>query len=97
MQGIEFKAVAYITPPAIETLIPKKEKNNGYIATGIYADIFSVLSKTLNFTYSVNMAKYGSSGKPGVNGTWTGIIGDLQRGKYNISNSTKNHTSITLS
>ncbi|GBN88129.1 Glutamate receptor ionotropic, delta-1 [Araneus ventricosus] len=59
-------------------------KRNGRIE-GIEGRFLDLLSKTLRFRYRLKIAPDGEPGKKNKNGTWTGLIGMLQRKEIDMA------------
>ena len=47
---------------------------------GYTADILARLALAIGFEYEIRLVKDGKYGRPGENGTWTGMIGEVYRG-----------------
>ena len=47
---------------------------------GYLADLLTKLSKYAGFNYEIRLVRDGKLGQAEENGTWSGMIGELQRG-----------------
>ncbi len=47
---------------------------------GFLVDVLEHVSKAVGFDYELRLAMDGQMGGRGENGTWTGMLGELQRG-----------------
>ena len=89
MQGAKLKIQALVYPPYYNEMIPTDSPeefrfslNNG----GMYADLWFVLQSFLNFTYVLTKPPDGQAGVLKSDGTWTGMIRELQEQRIDIGN-----------
>ena len=80
LRGTELKIAALPTQPYLEM-----DKDKDLVMSGMYPDVFHVLQGLLNFTYIFSQPQDGSWGIRHENGSWSGMIGQLQRGEIDIA------------
>ena len=90
MQGAKLKIQALVYPPYYNEMIPTDSPeefrfslNNG----GMYADLWFVLQSFLNFTYVLTKPPDGQAGVLKSDGTWTGMIRELQEQRIDMCKS----------
>ena len=52
---------------------------------GYLADVWNTLQETLNFTTMIRESSDGNWGSPNPDGTWTGMLGMIQRDEIDIT------------
>ena len=84
MQGAKLKAVNIVYPPYVNEMIPTGSPGEFTMNGGMYADLFSALQSVLNFTYVLTKPPDGQGGVLQSDGTWTGMIRELQEQRVDI-------------
>ena len=64
--------------------IATSEEGDLLLAGGIFADIFQELSRSLNFFYTVITPPDGEWGRVKSDGTWSGMVGQLEAKKVDF-------------
>ena len=65
--------------------ITPDEKGGAVLKEGIFVDLFLELQKVLNFSYTAYPSPDGQWGTLREDGSWTGVVGELQRKKADIA------------
>ena len=89
MQGAKLKIQALVYPPYYNEMIPTDSPGEFRFSTmdgGMYADLWFVLQSFLNFTYVLTKPPDGQAGVLKSDGTWTGMIRELQERRIDIGN-----------
>ena len=62
------------------------QKENGEIQlqNGVFVEVFKELSELLNFTYTVSVPPDGAWGGMKADGTWSGMVGQLEKEEMDI-------------
>ena len=80
LEGSHINITAVYDPPAVTHITDNCSTKDCF--KGMYPNLLNALCKKMNFTYTVHMAdSWGSF----VNGTWTGMIGEVQSGMADIA------------
>ena len=80
LEGLHLRTVSGFNPPATAYITDQCSTNNCF--KGMYPDIWNELSKKMNFTYTVSREyEWGAI----VNGTWSGMVGRLEKGTADIA------------
>ena len=61
------------------------EKGGAVLKEGIFVDLFLELQKVLNFSYTAYPSPDGQWGTLNPDGTWTGVVGELQMKRADIA------------
>ena len=65
--------------------IMEDEDGGAILKEGIFVDLFLELQKQLNFSYTAYPSPDGQRGTLRADGSWTGVVGELQRKKADIA------------
>ena len=85
MQGAKLKVVTELQKPYITEMIPTGSPGE-FEMKGMYAEVFFALQYILNFTFVLTKPPDGQWGALQSDGTWTGMIRELQDEKTDIGN-----------
>ena len=85
MQGAKLKVMTTLSPPYITEMIPTGSPGE-FEMKGMYAEVFFALQYILNFTFVLTKPPDGQWGALQSDGTWTGMIRELQDEKTDIGN-----------
>ena len=88
MQGAKLKVVTELQKPYITEMIPTGSPGE-FEMKGMYAEVFLALQYILNFTFTVTKPPDGQWGGLQSDGTWTGMIRELQDERADIGNTDK--------
>ena len=88
MQGAKLKVVTELQKPYITEMIPTGSPGE-FEMKGMYAEVFFALQYILNFTFTVTKPPDGQWGGLQSDGTWTGMIRELQDERADIGNTDK--------
>ena len=83
-QGIKFRATTLEYAPRVSNLVPIPGNPDEYTADGIFPDIFNELKEYMNFTFSLKKSPDGQWGAILANGSWTGMVKDLQNDVFDV-------------
>ena len=83
MQGAKLKVMNEVYPPYVNEMIPTGIPGE-FTMKGMYADLFHALQSVLNFTYVLKESPDGQWGVLKSDGTWTGMIRELQEQRTDI-------------
>ena len=95
MQGAKLNVVSNVQPPYVTQMIPvgsttyqiTQDYSPGeFEFKGMYADVFLELQNMLNFTFVLKKSPDGQWGTLRSDGTWTGMIRELQDQRVDIGN-----------
>lgn len=81
--GIQFQVATLLSAP----YVTKMEPNNvtgSYEMEGMFAEVFYALQDIMNFTFVLRPPPDGEWGGDLGNGSWSGMVGMLQRGEIDI-------------
>ena len=84
LEGINLRALTLKYPPYVTRLTPINEAGDEYKFEGLVADFFHNLQTILNFTYTLRQPPDGAWGSLRSNGSWNGMIGELNTQKADI-------------
>ena len=89
MQGAKLKVMLKEYPPYINEMIPTDTPGEFTMnpGGGMYVDLFFALQSVLNFTFVLTKPPDGQYGVLKSDGTWTGMIRELQDQRIDIGNS----------
>ena len=65
--------------------ITPDEKGGAVLKEGIFVDLFLELQKVLNFSYTAYPSPDGQWGTLKADGSWTGVVGELQMKRADIA------------
>ena len=85
MQGAKLKVMNNVYPPYVTEMIPTGVPGE-FTQIGMYADLFHALQSVMNFTYVLTTSPDGQWGVLKSDGTWTGMIRELQERRIDIGN-----------
>ena len=85
MQGAKLKVMTTLSPPYITEMIPTGSPGE-FEMKGMYAEVFFALQYILNFTFVLTQPPDGQWGALQSDGTWTGMIRELQDERTDIGN-----------
>ena len=85
MQGAKLKVMTTLLPPYITEMIPTGSPGE-FEMEGMYADVFFALQYILNFTFVLTKPPDGQWGALQSDGTWTGMIRELQDERIDMGN-----------
>ena len=83
-QEVKFRATTLEYAPRVTNLNPIQDQPGEYTAEGIFPDVFNELKRIMNFTYSLTKSPDGQWGAVLPNGSWTGMVKDLQNDVFDI-------------
>ena len=85
MQGAKLKVMTNFAPPYITKMIPTGSPGE-FEMEGMYAEVFFALQYILNFTFVLTKPPDGQWGALQSDGTWTGMIRELQDERIDMGN-----------
>ena len=83
--GQDVKVMSQVYSPHITEMIPTGNPGE-FEFKGMYADVFLELQNMLNFTFVLKKSPDGQWGTLRSDGTWTGMIRELQDQRVDIGN-----------
>ena len=81
---MKFRATTLEYAPRVTNLNRIQDQPGKYTAEGIFPDVFNELKRIMNFTYSLTKSPDGQWGAILPNGSWTGMVKDLQNDVFDI-------------
>ncbi|ELU07171.1 hypothetical protein CAPTEDRAFT_216535 [Capitella teleta] len=70
---------------AVKTYVPFLEKSSTGVYSGMLIELLHLFAERLNFSYVLEEPRDGNWGVRDENGTWTGIIGQMQNKEADLS------------
>ena len=83
LEKAQFNVVTLVSNPYITELIPTAPGN--FEMKGMFAEVFFALQGVLNFTFILTRPPDGQWGSLQSDGTWTGMVRELQEGRADIA------------
>ena len=83
MHGAKLKVMTNLSPPYVTEMIPTGSPGE-FEMKGMYAEVFFALQYILNFTFVLSKPPDGQWGALQSDGTWTGMIRELQDERTDI-------------
>ena len=85
MEGVKLKVMSLVALP-YTTAMPETAVPGEFEMKGMFPEVFFALQYVLNFTYVVTKPPDGQWGAIQSDGTWSGMVRELQEGRADIGN-----------
>ena len=83
LEGAQFNVITLVSNPYITEMIPIAP--GSFEMKGMFAEVFFALQGVLNFTFVLTKPPDGQWGALQSDGTWTGMVRELQEGRADIA------------